>query len=66
MGKRFRFYAGIIILAFLIVSYFTKINLDRGSNYIVKSSLLGIIIFNNPFILGIYILISLILIIKSK
>ena len=66
MKRKMYFSLGIIILLFLAISYFIRINTDQGNNYIVKSSLLGVIIFNNPFILGIYIFVGVILIIKSR
>jgi hypothetical protein len=47
---------GILIIVFLIISYFIKINVDSGDNYVTQDSLLGIAIFHNPFILGLYIL----------
>lgn len=57
--------AGIIISVILISAYFIKINIEQGSNYIIKSSLLGILIFYNPLILAIYVLIIILLIIKG-
>ena len=56
------FWVGLLILAFLLTSYFIPIKVDSGANYMVKDSLLGIIIIHNPFILGIYILIGFIFI----
>ena len=56
---------GIVILAFLAISYFIKINIDSGANYIVKDSILGLVIFHNPFILAIYILVAVVLIVKE-
>jgi uncharacterized membrane protein len=63
--KKINLWLGIVFLALLLVSFFIKIPIESGSNYKVFSPLLGIIIFNNPIILGIYILISLILIISG-
>ena len=50
---------GIILLVFLGISYFIKIDIDSGSNYIVKDSLLGIIIFHSWIVLLIYIALCL-------
>jgi hypothetical protein len=60
--KTHYFYAGIIVLTFLGVSYFISFNVDTGNNYETYDSLLGIIIFHNPFILCLYILFSAVLI----
>lgn len=59
------FWTGVGILAFLIISYFIKIPVDSGINFITSDSLLGIIIFHNPFILAFYILFGISLIMKS-
>lgn len=59
------FFVGILIFLILILSYLVKFDIDAGSNYNVEERLLGIIIFHNPFILGIYILICIILIIRG-
>ena len=56
---------GVIILLILAISYFINIDLENGANYITKSSILGVIIFYNPFIFALYILIALILILKG-
>lgn len=53
---------GLGIIALLIISYFIPITTDKGLNYIINDSLLGIIIFHNPFVLGLYILIGVIFI----
>lgn len=58
-------WAGITIIALLVASYFIKVSADSGANYVVEEKLLGIIIFHNPFILGLYILIAIALIIKG-
>jgi len=55
-----------LIIIFLAVSYFIKIKAESGGNYYVEDSLLGIIIFHNPLILGIYILIGICLIAWPK
>ena len=65
MKNKFFFYAGILIIIFILLSYFIKVGIDNGENYLVKSSLLGLIIFYNPFILALYILIAAILIKKG-
>ena len=56
---------GIAIPILLLISYFIKINTEQSSNYIIKISLLGILILHNPFILTFYILIAIILIVKG-
>ncbi len=63
--KPIMFFSGIALLILIIIGYFSKINLESGSNYYIQDSLLGIIIFHNQFILGIYILIGIILITKG-
>ncbi len=60
-----RFYLGIILGFFLLISYFINFEIDSGSNYIVKDSLLGILIFHNLFIFAFYVLIFLWLILSS-
>lgn len=61
---------GIIILFFLLISYFIRIRVDYGANFITYDSLLGIIIFHSPIFLGIYAVIAVFLILiglkKSK
>ena len=59
------FWSGIGILVLLILLYFFKINVDAGGNYNVQDSLLGVIIFHNPFILAIYIVIAAFLTVKG-
>jgi len=56
---------GIGILAFLILSYFVKIPIDSGKNYLITDTILGILIFHNLYILIIYSLVAMILIWKS-
>lgn len=51
-------FVGFGILLVLAVSYFIKIEVDSGSNFVVNDSLLGIVIFHNPFVLGLYVLIG--------
>lgn len=59
------FIIGILIIVFIIISSFIDVSVESGANYNVKSPLLGILIFYNPFILGLYILISIVLILKG-
>ncbi len=59
------FWTGITILVILIIIYFIKFQSDYGSNYTIQDSLLGIIIFHNPFILALYLLIAVVLIVKG-
>ena len=59
------FFFGILIFLVLIVSYFVKFDIDSGANYNIEERLLGVIIFHNPFILGIYLLIGIILILRG-
>ncbi len=63
--RRIYFGAGILFGLFLIGSYFIKINTESGGNYVVRDSLLGIIIFHNVFILLLYILIFVVLIVNG-
>ncbi len=63
--KSWKFVAGSAILLVLILSYLIEIPVESGPDYISYSPLLGIIIFYNPFILAFYIILSVILIIKS-
>jgi hypothetical protein len=56
---------GIALAMFLILSYFIKLNVEGGTNYNTQDSLLGVVIFHNPFILGFYVLIVVVLIVKA-
>ena len=56
------FWSGIIIIIIFIISYFIKFRVDSGSNFDIYDSLLGLIIFHNPFILAIYVLIIVMII----
>ena len=56
---------GVGILIFLILSYFIKIPIESGTNYLITDSLLGILIFHNLYILIIYSLVAMFLIWKS-
>ena len=66
MGKKVSFWSGIAILIVLVVGYFVKVRVDSGVNFIYLDSLLGIMIFHNPFILGLYILGAVVLIVKGR
>ncbi len=59
------FKIGIGTLLFLILSYFIKIPIGSGTNYLIIDSLLGILIFHKLYILIIYSLIAMFLILKS-
>jgi len=59
------FFIGITILVILILFYFVKVDIDSGGNYNTYDSLLGIVIFHNPFILAIYAIIVVKLITKG-
>jgi len=52
---------GLTWIFILILSYFIKINVESGSNYNVEDRILYIIIFHNPYVLGIYLLLAIIL-----
>lgn len=64
--SRFRFYLGILIILFLLISYFISIDVDTGSNYVVSDTLLGIIIFHNLYLFILYLLIAGFLILTSS
>ena len=59
------FWTGLVIILLLIIFYFVEVDVDSGTNYVVQTPLLGVIIFHNAFILGLYILISVSLIISG-
>ena len=59
------FYTGIVILFLIGVFYFINIPYDSGNNFYTQASLLSVVIFFNPFVLWLYILISIVLIAKS-
>lgn len=59
------FWIGIVIVLVMLISYLIKVPIDDGSNYNTITPLLGILIFYNPFILGIYCFIALILLYKG-
>lgn len=56
------FTTGVTLTIFMFISYFIKLNIESGANYNVQDSLLGIIIFHNPIVLAIYVLIVITLI----
>ena len=58
-------FSGLGIFLVLAITYFIKLNVDDGQNYITVERILGIIIFHNPFVLAIYILVAIILIVKG-
>lgn len=62
---KWHFWAGISIIFILATSYFIPLEAESGSNFVSYTKLLGILIFYNPFILAIYLLIALILIRKG-
>ncbi|MEK6909389.1 MAG: hypothetical protein AABX23_05045 [Nanoarchaeota archaeon] len=57
--SRFRFFFGIFIFILILFSYFLRFDIDNGSNYVVRDSLLGVIIFHSFFVLVLYLLIAL-------
>ena len=65
INKSVCFFIGVAIFLILLLSFFVKIKVEDGLNYITYDTLLGILIFHNPFVLGIYVLIVVILIVKS-
>tara|TARA_Y100000310_G_scaffold345284_1_gene463411 strand:- start:5684 stop:5896 length:213 start_codon:yes stop_codon:yes gene_type:complete len=65
IGNRLLFWIGIGLFVLLGISYFIGIDVESGANYIVQDSLLGILIFHNPFVFAFYILIGIVLIVKS-
>ena len=65
MTNKKYFFLGILIFLVLILSYLIKFDIDAGANYNIEERLLGVIIFHNPFILGIYLLIGIILILRG-
>ncbi|MEK6846884.1 MAG: hypothetical protein AABY16_01820 [Nanoarchaeota archaeon] len=65
LASKPKFFAGISIALILIISYFIKLNVEEGTNYQTSDTLLGILIFHNPFILLIYLSIATALIISG-
>ncbi len=64
--KRVYFWTGVSIVLIMAISYLITIPVESGANYIVNTRLLGIIIFYNPFILGLYLLLAGVLIFKGR
>ena len=70
MVKSFRFYIGIGIIIFIIATYFINIthatedNLGRVMQ--TEERLLGILVFHNPFILSLYVLVAVVLVVYGK
>lgn len=60
-----RFYIGISIVLFLVLSYFVNIDVDSGANYTVTDTLLGIIIFHNLYVFILYLIVSLFFIVTG-
>lgn len=58
-------FIGLIVLIFLIISYFVTFISEEGQNYQTTDNLLGAVIFHNPFILGLYILVATVLIVSG-
>lgn len=54
---------GVAWLFFLGLAGIIPIQIESGDNYIVTDTLLGIIIFHSPFILGAYVLLGICLIV---
>ena len=65
MKQKTYLWIGLIILGILVISYFIKIPVESGTNFITISPLLGVLIFYKTFILVIYILIALFLVYKG-
>lgn len=65
MKKNGFFWTGFGILVFLAVAYFIRVPIEFGADYIVRSSLLGVLIFHNVFVFGIYVLVGLFFIWKG-
>ena len=64
MKKNYMVFWVILIVIVLVGIYFIKVNIEKGANYNVKSSVLGIIIFHNPFVLIFYLVLITILIVR--
>lgn len=56
--NKLRFTIGLGIIVFLLFSYFFRIEIESGANYVITDTLLGIIIFHSFFVLVLYILIA--------
>jgi len=63
--KNIKFFViGVLLFAFLLISYFIPVEFIEEFN-IIEDSLLGVIIFHNPFVLGIYLLVIVLFILKG-
>lgn len=65
IARKGYFWTGLAILLLSVIFYFIRFQVDSGSNYITYDSLLGVIIFHNPFLLGLIVLIIVVLIAKG-
>ena len=63
--NKFWCWIGILILFVLLVSYFWKVEVESGVNFVVEDRLLGILIFHNAFVLGLYVLVAIFIILSS-
>ncbi len=59
------FWIGIALALFLLISSIIKVEVESGLNYVTYSSLLGILIFYNPLVLIIYIILIVFIIYKG-
>ncbi|MEI6731818.1 MAG: hypothetical protein WCK90_04010 [archaeon] len=62
IGRPVLFWIGVAVAIILFASYFMTLPGDSGDNYNVDTSLLGIIIFYNPWILAFYLIIAVVLV----
>lgn len=53
------FLMGIGWLAFVLIAYFIPLTIDEGANYLVKDTLLGVMIAHNMILLILYILVGI-------
>ncbi len=61
--KKLYFWIGIFILILMVLAYLYNVPVIGDYGYTVNDSLLGILIFHNPFVLGLYFLIVIVLIV---
>lgn len=57
---------GAAWLVFLAVAYFIPIDVETGGNYLVRDSLLGMMIFHNLYLLALYVLLGVLLFASNK